>query len=109
MTKSRKEKLDLLIKLDKARTECSWDYEHNCEYHQIKYIKRCSKIISIIDKKCDSIWNQLCKSHKVEHHFKLPLEILEYHRIGCNNNKPDKWNNYERDLERLGIKLPKRT
>ena len=108
ITKARKEKMDLLVKLDKARTENRWDYERACEYKNMKQAKRSAKIESIIDKKAESIWQQLCKSFKVEHWWDLPNEIVGYVDKGKEDNKYDRFNNYERDLERLGIKLPKR-
>lgn len=108
LTKARKEKLDLLIKLDKADTEIHWDYERACEYKNMKQIKRSSKIESIISKKCDSVWKSLMTSFKVEHRWDLPKEILDYYDNGVANNKYDRFNNTERDLEHLGIKLPKR-
>ena len=108
ITKARKEKMDLLVKLDKADTENHWDYERACEYRNMKQAKRCAKIESIIEKKCNSIWEQLCKSFKVERRWDLPKEITDYVEEGINNNKYDRFNNYERDLERLGVKLPKR-
>ena len=108
ITKARKEKLDLLIKLDKARTENRWDYDRACEYKNMKQAKRSAKIESIIDKKTDSIWQQLCKAFKAENTWDLPQEIREYFNKGVDNNKYDRFNNYERDLESWGIKLPKR-
>lgn len=108
ITKARKEKMDLLIKLDKANTENRWDYEQACEYRNMKQAKRCSKIESIIDKKRESLWQQLMNSFKVERRWDLPKEIIDYVDNGINNNNYDRFNNYERDLERLGIKLPKR-
>ena len=108
ITKARKEKMDLLVKLDKADTENHWDYERACEYKNLRQAKRCAKIESIIEKKCNSIWEQLCKSFKVEKRWDLPKEITDYVEDGIRNNKYDRFNNYERDLERWGLKLPKR-
>ena len=103
ITKARKEKLDLLIKLDKVDTENNWDYQSACEYKNMKQAKRCAKIDSIISKKCESIWNSLMKSFKVEKRWDLPKEILDYYDNGVDNNKYDRFNNYERDLESLTL------
>lgn len=108
LTKARKEKIDFIIKLEKARCENSWDYERNCEYKHLKSAKRNAKIESIIDKKIDSLWNSIVKSCKVERQWDLPTEIRDYHNERYNNIKYDRFNNYERDLENLGLKLPKR-
>jgi hypothetical protein len=105
MEQRTKELLNLLIKLDKAYTECSWDYERNCEYKHLDYAKKCSKLMSAIDKKQTSIWDEISKQYNVSHMFKLPSEILDYYSDGCNNNNYDRFNNYERDLKFLGIQI----
>ena len=103
ITKSRKEKLDLLIKLDKCETECLWDYEIACEYRNMKAAKNCVKIQKIIEKKTKQIWDQLVKSFKVEHERNLPIEIINYYNDGTRKNRYDRFNDYESDLIRLGI------
>lgn len=108
ITKIRKETLDLLIKLDKADTENEWEYQSNCEYRNMKSAKRCTKIEKIIRKKEESLWNKLMRSFKVENRWNLPKEIIDYYNKGCENNHYDRFNNYERDLTRLGLKLPQR-
>lgn len=108
MTKVRKEILDLLIKLDKAGTENEWEYQSRCEYRNIKSAKRCAKIETIIRKKEEALWNKLKRSFKVENRWNLPKEIIEYYNEGRENNCYDRFNNYEKDLINLGLKLPKR-
>lgn len=103
ITKPRKEKLDLLIKLDKCLTECDWDYQRACEYRDIKNAKRCTKIRNLIEKKMDQLWNQIYKSCKVEHRWDLPSEIIDYYDEGRYNNRYDRFNDYESDLIRLGV------
>jgi hypothetical protein len=107
LTQSRKEKLDYLIKLDKAETECRWDYEKACEYRATKTITRCDKILRAIEKKCNQVWLQLAKSFKVDDPYYIPNEIKDYYHNGRANNKYDRWANYERDLIQLGVKIPK--
>ena len=107
LTQSRKEKLDYLIKLDKAYVECHWDYDRDCEYKRTKSLNRNVKILNAIQKKTEQVWGQLMKSFKVERQWDLPREVHEYYENGRRNNCYDRFNNFERDLQRLGVKLPK--
>lgn len=107
LTKYRKDILDLLIKLDKIETENNWEYQFSCEYKNIKAAKRCTKIASILEKKTNQLWKKILTSCKVENQFKLPLEIMDYYENGRENNRYDKFNNYEKDMQKLGLKLPK--
>ena len=108
MTKVRKEIIDLLIKLDKAGTENEWEYQSSCEYRNMKSAKRCAKIETIIRKKEESLWNKLMRSFKVESRRDLPKEIIDYYNECRENNRYDRFNNYEKDLINLGLKLPQR-
>lgn len=107
LTKYRKDILDLLIKLDKIETENNWEYQFSCEYKNIKSAKRCTKIASILEKKTNQLWKKILTSCKVENQFKLPLEIMDYYEKGRENNRYDKFNNYEKDMQKLGLKTPK--
>lgn len=107
MTKNRKEKFDLLVRLNTIHNECYWDYESSCEYRHPKQVKRYIKILSLIEKKINSVENQLAKSYKVDYFHQIPKEDYEYYRVKSNESYPDRWHNYERDLEQLGMKLPK--
>ena len=106
MEQQIKQKLDLLIKLDKAYTECHWDYQSACEYMHIAEATRYSRIERTIEKKCDEIWDEICEKYGLYKRWYLPREIHEYYENGREQNKYDRFNNYQRDLERLGVELP---
>lgn len=101
-----KQKLNLLIKLDKAYTECHWDYHNAMEYKLIAEAARYARIERAIEKKCDEIWGQIADEYGMFKRWQLPREIHEYYENGRNKNKYDRFNNYQRDLERLGVELP---
>lgn len=106
MTQEIKDKLDYLIKLDKAYTECHWDYQRAFEYRDINGGKRYSQILRAIEKKDSEVWETIAKEYNVKGRWNLPKEIIEYYENGRNQNNYDRFNNYERDLSRLGVELP---
>lgn len=105
MEQTTKQKLDLLIKLEKALVECDWDYQNACEYRHMDKAKELSRKNERIGDKMQEIWDEICKTYGVERQWHLPQEVTDYYRNGTNNNRYDRFNDWERDLSRLGIRI----
>lgn len=107
MTHEIRMKLELLIKLDKAYTECHWDYEEALEYKNIREASRYAVIEDNINRKRKKVWEQINDEYGVFAYWCLPKEIKEYYENGISKNKYDRFNNYLNDLKELGVELPR--
>ena len=105
MKKEIKEKLDLLVKLDKALVECDWDYQLAVEYRHFDKAKDLSRKNEKIGDKMQEIWDSICKEYGVERQWHLPQEVEDYYNNGTNKNRYDRFNDWERDLRNLGIRI----
>lgn len=105
MEQTIKQKLDLLIKLEKALVECDWDYQNACEYRQMSQAKELSRKNERIGDKMQEIWDEICKEIGVEKQWHLPNKITDYYYNGIRKNNYDRFNDWERDLARLGIRI----
>ena len=105
MKETTKEKLNLLIKLDKALVECDWDYQLACEYRDHNRAKECSRKSEKIGDKMQDIWQEICKIYGVERQWHLPQDVQDYYSNGTNKNNYNRFNDWERDLIRLGIRI----